>query len=424
MAGGILTGFPETPEQVESLKRHGVSFDKLVVIHEPQHMSPGGDKNHESAGQVQLANVEALSGKEAERYSEISKHMLELDEGKLAEVSDDGDMETLCNSAAVILGLTELSDSGGRYKPVLESPGSSASTVGGKQEGVHHISERHRGTGDDKPPLCAGMTESSLDERISTMSPAEHASAKARHPAAYESAVRAAKAGVETKRALKQLIKEKKKAANEAQQLDTPFYLAVTGNKRKSRIRTPVPTIPSRITERLSSAATGDEEERAANTRVDFGGLVLDSPASNCLMAADITEPTGIQQAGMKPILDGESVILHAMTGSGKTLTFLLPLMQRWAPSFFSSGAPTGSGRAASAAPTQGDEGAFRVLLALPTRELAVQVAREAVLLAGGVTASVELLVDSGVHHDLGAVTAPIVIGSAKIVERCLSGHA
>ncbi|CAN0518540.1 unnamed protein product, partial [Scytosiphon promiscuus] len=90
-----------------------------------------------------------------------------------------------------------------------------------------------------------------------------------------------------------------------------------------------------------------------------------------------ITEPTGIQAAGMGPILAGESVILHAMTGSGKTLTFLLPLMQRWAPGLFS----------ATAAGAEAD-GPFRVLLALPTRELAVQVAREVVLLSGGLTAS------------------------------------
>ncbi|CAN0413160.1 unnamed protein product, partial [Hapterophycus canaliculatus] len=57
----------------------------------------------------------------------------------------------------------------------------------------------------------------------------------------------------------------------------------------------------------------------------DFGALTLDSPASDCLLAAGITEPTGIQKAGMGPILNGESVILHAMTGSGKTLAFLLP---------------------------------------------------------------------------------------------------
>ena len=103
----------------------------------------------------------------------------------------------------------------------------------------------------------------------------------------------------------------------------------------KARFRPPVPMVPSRITERLSSAAAsaaGDGpagDGGAANTRLEFGPLVLDSPASDCPQAAGITEPTGIQRAGMGPILAGESVILHAMTGSGKTLTFLLPLMQR-----------------------------------------------------------------------------------------------
>lgn len=196
--------------------------------------------------------------------------------------------------------------------------------------------------------------------------------------------------------------------------------MAVAQGGPKARFRPPVPMVPSRITERLSSsaaaaaaAAGGGAGAPAANTRLEFGALVLNSPASDCLLAAGITEPTGIQEAGMGPILDGESVILHAMTGSGKTLTFLLPLMQRWAPGLFSPAGAGVDGGGVKDAP-------WWVMLALPTRELAVQVAREVVLLSGGLTSSVELLVDAGVFHDLSKVTAPIVVGSAKVLERCV----
>lgn len=230
-------------------------------------------------------------------------------------------------------------------------------------------------------------------------------------PISREDAIRASKVGAELRRIQKESIKKKKKEANEAQRLDTPFYIAVAEGKPKARYRPPAPTIPSRITESISTAISSPED--GLNTNLQFGPFMLDSPASDCLLAAGITEPTGIQQAGMEPILKGESVILHAMTGSGKTLAFLLPLMQRWAPAFVSLRSRDGRGRGMTRVANGPDE-AFRVILALPTRELAVQVAREAVLLAGGVTSSVELLVDSGTPHDLSKVTAPIVMGSAK----------
>jgi superfamily II DNA/RNA helicase len=68
--------------------------------------------------------------------------------------------------------------------------------------------------------------------------------------------------------------------------------------------------------------------------------------------------------------------MLHAMTGSGKTLAFLLPLMAR-----------------VSQKPKQ----PVQVIITVPTRELAVQIAREAVLLGGGQTSNVELIVDAQV---------------------------
>jgi len=40
-------------------------------------------------------------------------------------------------------------------------------------------------------------------------------------------------------------------------------------------------------------------------------------------------EPSAIQQLAIKRIYEGESCILHAATGTGKTLCFLLPLIQR-----------------------------------------------------------------------------------------------
>lgn len=354
LAGGILTGFPTTPPEAEALQKAGVSFGSLVIL------EPPGTGRSEAMG-----------------------NLMELYAGKIARVPYHENVEALSDQTASLLGLAEPQKAG-----IVETE-----AVG---TGNTHVGQQR--TAD------AGGAETEMNTQ--SKSPLERSMAKKRDPVAREAAVQAAKTGAELKRARKQSIKEKKRAANEAQRLDTPFYLAVAEGKPKARHRAPVPTIPSRITERLDSAVL--EDDANTNTQLEFGPLVLDSPASDCLLASGITKPTGIQMEGMGPIVDGESVVLHAMTGSGKTLAFLLPLMQRWTPLLFGGkrGAKTSS------------DGAFRLLLALPTRELAVQVAREVVLLAGGVTAPVELLVDSGVHHDLGKVTAPIVVGSAKILER------
>ena len=47
------------------------------------------------------------------------------------------------------------------------------------------------------------------------------------------------------------------------------------------------------------------------------------------LQQAGITAPTPIQQAAIKPALEGRDVMAQAKTGSGKTLAFLLPMIER-----------------------------------------------------------------------------------------------
>lgn len=335
--------------------------------------------------------------------------------GKVVELAGQQDVDSLCDSAASLLTFGEQQQ---RRDTVVD--GGVALTAGQKAAEL--------------------SLPTPLSDADMVMSPAEHAAAnsKAReHDPEWGSEATDQRAqslaGAEAKRAEKAALREKKRIANQAQQLDTPFYVAVAQGGPKARFRAPVPMVKSRITERLSSAASpgageeGVDDGAVANTRLEFGPLVLNSPASDCLLAAGIKEPTGIQKAGMGPIFDGESVILHAMTGSGKTLTFLLPLMQRWAPGLFSPEAAaannnkkgTNGRRGVEEGADAGGDAPWQVLLALPTRELAVQVAREVVLLSGGLTASVELLVDASVFHDLSKVTAPIVVGSAKVLERC-----
>jgi ATP-dependent RNA helicase RhlE len=65
------------------------------------------------------------------------------------------------------------------------------------------------------------------------------------------------------------------------------------------------------------------------------------------------TEPTPIQRDGLPPALAGRDVLACAMTGSGKTAAFALPILQRLLP---------------------GRRGATRALVLAPTRELAAQI--------------------------------------------------
>ena len=49
------------------------------------------------------------------------------------------------------------------------------------------------------------------------------------------------------------------------------------------------------------------------------------------LFSMAITRPTRIQQGCIPKILEGRDVIGGSRTGSGKTLSFAVPILQRWA---------------------------------------------------------------------------------------------
>lgn len=103
-----------------------------------------------------------------------------------------------------------------------------------------------------------------------------------------------------------------------------------------------------------------------------FGGLLdLSSAAGTALSRAHFTQPSPIQAAAIPALARGENCILHAETGSGKTLTYLLPITEMlWKEADL--------GRTD---PLAGDTKGFAIILT-PTRELAAQVAGVATVLA------------------------------------------
>src|SRR5262245_5607690 len=84
-----------------------------------------------------------------------------------------------------------------------------------------------------------------------------------------------------------------------------------------------------------------------------FSALALDPALARAVRELGFTRPTPIQQSAIPPALAGRDVLACAMTGSGKTAAFLLPIVQRLLPK---------------------RRGVTRALILTPTRELAAQI--------------------------------------------------
>lgn len=112
----------------------------------------------------------------------------------------------------------------------------------------------------------------------------------------------------------------------------------------------------------------------------DFG--ISDSLKAR-LAAAGFVTPTPVQAGAIPPALDGDDILATASTGTGKTLSFLIPMIERMEE----ISAPSGKGK----------KNPILALILLPTRELAMQVLEnyhkvcpqlknDAVLVCGGLS--------------------------------------
>ncbi|HEY0824382.1 MAG TPA: DEAD/DEAH box helicase [Ramlibacter sp.] len=110
-------------------------------------------------------------------------------------------------------------------------------------------------------------------------------------------------------------------------------------------------------------------------TTPDFPSLGLSAGLAQACARAGFAEPTAIQQQAIPAILRGGDLLALAPTGSGKTAAFALPLLQRLA----GSERPSRRG--------------VRILVLVPTRELAAQVGEVFRTLARSVTAPVRVAV-------------------------------
>jgi ATP-dependent RNA helicase RhlE len=86
---------------------------------------------------------------------------------------------------------------------------------------------------------------------------------------------------------------------------------------------------------------------------IEFSALPISAPLKQRLAQLNFVTATPVQAGAIPPALDGQDVLATAQTGTGKTLSFLIPIIERL---------------------SKNKQKAAQALILLPTRELAMQV--------------------------------------------------
>jgi ATP-dependent RNA helicase RhlE len=121
---------------------------------------------------------------------------------------------------------------------------------------------------------------------------------------------------------------------------------------------------------------------------INFSDFNISAVLKSRLRIAGFTTPTPVQAKAIPPALQGADILATASTGTGKTLSFLIPMIEKM--------------DATPVPVTKGKRGPIRSLILLPTRELAMQVLEayaklvpnakhDAVLVVGGLSENTQL---------------------------------
>ena len=121
---------------------------------------------------------------------------------------------------------------------------------------------------------------------------------------------------------------------------------------------------------------------------VHFNDFKISGVLKDRLSAAGFQTPTPVQAKAIPPALEGADILATASTGTGKTLSFLIPMIEHMDRNPIPS--------------VKGKRGPIRALILLPTRELAMQVLEayyklvpnaknDAVLVCGGLSENTQL---------------------------------
>ncbi len=129
-------------------------------------------------------------------------------------------------------------------------------------------------------------------------------------------------------------------------------------------------------------------------SELHFNDFAISQTLKDRLAAANFAIPTPVQAAAIPPALEGRDVLATAATGTGKTLSFLIPMIEKM------DSTPAAAPPVSSAGKRQIKP--IRALILLPTRELAMQVLEsyskivsgvksDAVLVCGGLSEGAQL---------------------------------
>ena len=98
-------------------------------------------------------------------------------------------------------------------------------------------------------------------------------------------------------------------------------------------------------------------EEMLRGSYMSFSKINLSAPIQKALQENNYTKPTPVQEKVIPLVLEKNDVMAKAQTGSGKSASFVLPILELW-----SQNIPEGKAK-------------IKVLVLTPTRELTLQVA-------------------------------------------------
>lgn len=140
--------------------------------------------------------------------------------------------------------------------------------------------------------------------------------------------------------------------------------------KRISQSSRPFSTAPCRFHQAVAESTSQDAQsnEFTRFTELAQNGLISPKVIDTITNRMNIHTMTDVQRMTLNHCLDGTDVIAQAKTGTGKTLAFLLPIIQRTLRDSPVQPRPRGYA-------TAGD---IKALIISPTRELAEQIAVEA----------------------------------------------
>src|SRR6266446_2469723 len=113
--------------------------------------------------------------------------------------------------------------------------------------------------------------------------------------------------------------------------------------------------------------AEGSQEPLAERASARFSEMLISPYVKERLAAARFTTPTPVQAAAIPQALEGKDVLATAQTGTGKTLAFLIPVIEKL---------------------LKQSKPGIAALVLVPTRELAMQVAAQYNMLRGKLPAA------------------------------------